>query len=122
MKIIINVCFGGYELSDRAIQEYSKAKGFTLYSKPSGWDGFHYYTKEVDEQTSPEERKTYYWSPDLELSRTDPVLVEIVERLGHEANGDCSELKVVEIPDDVEYTIEEYDGCERIAEVHRTWQ
>jgi hypothetical protein len=33
-----------------------------------------------------------------------------------------AELKVVESPDDVEWEIEEYDGIEWIAEVHRTWE
>jgi len=28
---------------------------------------------------------------------------------------------VLEIPDDVEFTIEDYDGSEHIAETHRTW-
>jgi len=31
-------------------------------------------------------------------------------------------LAIVEIPDDVEYTIEEYDGNEHVAEAHRTWR
>jgi hypothetical protein len=29
---------------------------------------------------------------------------------------------VVTIPDDVAWTIEEYDGNEWVAEVHRTWK
>jgi hypothetical protein len=48
-------------------------------------------------------------------------LVQIVEELGEKANGFAAELKVVEIPEDVEYTVEEYDGIEWVAEVHRTW-
>ena len=32
-----------------------------------------------------------------------------------------SDLKVVEIPDDVEWEIEEYDGNEWVSEVHRCW-
>ncbi len=55
------------------------------------------------------------------LERHDPRLVEVVERLGKESFGGFAELKVVEIPDDVEYEICEYDGDEWIAEVHRTW-
>ncbi|NQW80052.1 MAG: hypothetical protein HQ445_02630 [Polaromonas sp.] len=53
--------------------------------------------------------------------RTDPHLVAIVEEMGAEASGACAGLKVVEIPDDVEWFIEEYDGLEHIAEEHRTW-
>jgi hypothetical protein len=48
-------------------------------------------------------------------------LIEVVEKLGSRANGEHAKLKVIEIPDDVEYTIEEYDGAEWVAEVHRTW-
>jgi hypothetical protein len=44
-----------------------------------------------------------------------------VEQLGEAANGEFAELKVVEIPDDAEWTIQEYDGDEWIAEKHRTW-
>jgi hypothetical protein len=53
--------------------------------------------------------------------RDDPKLIECVEKLGEKANGRCAELKIVEIPEDVEYQIKEYDGSEWIAENHRTW-
>lgn len=53
--------------------------------------------------------------------RTDKLLIQVVEELGEEANGACAQLKVVEIPDGVEYEISEYDGNEHIAEQHRTW-
>lgn len=46
---------------------------------------------------------------------------EWVEKLKEKANGECASLFVVKIPCDVEYTIEEYDGKEWIAEQHRTW-
>ena len=58
---------------------------------------------------------------DFNIKRNDPILVEIVEQLGEAADGNYAELKVVEIPDDVQWTIEEYDGAEWIAEKHRTW-
>ena len=58
---------------------------------------------------------------DIEIKRNDPILVEIVEQLGESANGRFAELKVVEIPDDVVWGIEEDDGHEWIAEKHRTW-
>jgi hypothetical protein len=56
-----------------------------------------------------------------DILRDDSVLVEVVETLGDKASGKYSELKVVEIPDDVtDWRIEEYDGWEHIAE-GRTW-
>ena len=54
--------------------------------------------------------------------RCDPAVIQAVVELGEEANGGFAELKVVEIPDGIDWTIEEYDGIEWIAEVHRTWR
>lgn len=54
-------------------------------------------------------------------SRTCPIMVRVVEELGTNASADYAELKVVEIPDGVNWEIKDYDGCEWIAEVHRTW-
>jgi hypothetical protein len=58
---------------------------------------------------------------DREIARDDPDLVAVVEALGTMANGRCARLNVVEIPNDVQWEIEEYDGNEHIAESHRTW-
>ena len=56
-----------------------------------------------------------------DILRNDSVLVEVVETLGDKASREYSELKVVEIPDDVaDWRIEEYDGWEHIAE-GRKW-
>lgn len=56
-----------------------------------------------------------------ELDRDDPRLIAVVEHLGASANGSYAALKVVEIPDEVEWEIQEYDGREWVAEKHRTW-
>lgn len=56
-----------------------------------------------------------------EVSRHDPLLLQVIEEMGDKANGQCAALKVVEIPADVDYVIEEYDGSEWVAEKHRTW-
>lgn len=58
---------------------------------------------------------------DLDYGRTDPDLVAVVEALGSRANDYYSDLKIVEIPDDVKWHITEYDGVEKIREDHRTW-
>lgn len=54
-------------------------------------------------------------------SRTDPKLIQVIEELGKKANGSCADLKIVEIPDDVDWEIDDYDGSETIHEKHRSW-
>jgi hypothetical protein len=56
-----------------------------------------------------------------DIPRNDLLLVEAVESLGEEADGEYAELDIVEIPDDIEWEIEEYDGKEWVSERHRTW-
>lgn len=90
-KIVINACHGGFGLSDTAQLLYLELTGYNLAE--------------------------YHW----EIRRDDPQLVQTVLRLGAAANTPYSELKVVEIPDGVQWQIEEYDGREWIAEAHRTW-
>ena len=55
------------------------------------------------------------------IDRTDPILVEMVEEDSSLYSGSSSRLHVVEIPDDVEWFIHDYDGQEHVAEKHRTW-
>ena len=57
----------------------------------------------------------------IEVPRNDPLLIACVEALGKNVNGMCSELAIVEIPDDIEYEIDDYDGIETIHEKHRSW-
>ena len=92
-RIVINKCYGGFGLSDKALD---------LYKTKSGAD----------------KNDAVY---DREIERDDPNLIEVIEELGPMAYGDCAELKIVSIPDDVEWVIEEYDGIEWISEVHRIW-
>lgn len=56
-----------------------------------------------------------------DISRDDEHLIQVIESLGSKANGHCAELSIVEIPDDVDWVIQEYDGYEWVAERHRTW-
>jgi len=58
---------------------------------------------------------------EYEEDRANPKLVKVVEELGDKADGSCAELKIVNIPDNIEWTIKEYDGVEWVAEKHRTW-
>ena len=53
--------------------------------------------------------------------RSDKKLVDVVEKLGERANGVCASLKVIKIPDGVDWEIEEYDGKEWVSEKHKVW-
>jgi hypothetical protein len=110
MKIVINRDFGGFGLSDEAIRLYAEKKGLKLKSRQSSGFTNYYF----------EENGKFF--DDRDLSRDDPILVEIVETLKpKKASGQYASLKVVEIPNDVVWEIKEYDGMEWISERHRTW-
>lgn len=111
MKIIINKSCGWLEFSQKALKMYAeRVENFTFHSKKD--NGYTVYWLEKD---------------DLEIEheslRTCTTMIEIVEELGEEAGALYSNPKIVEIPDDVEWLIEDYyDGWERVAEKHRTWE
>lgn len=139
MKIVINVCHGGFGLSDKAMRRYAEIKGIKLYPEKDKWGSYitHYTVPEEQRgpknlserwqemtQSEKEEAKKRWSSErlyDKEIARDDQVLVQVVEELGKEANGIFASLKVVNIPDDIKWEIDEYDGYEHVAEVHRTW-
>ena len=115
-KVVINTCYGGFGLSDEAVELYAKIKGINLGPRiPSTIGDSHWYIDGIHEDDN------YFSSYSIE-GRTDPALIQVVESLGERANGWVAELRVVEIPDDVEWYIEEYDGTEWVAEKHRTWR
>ena len=100
MKIVINRCYGGFGLSNECSEALGGKAIKTSYC-------------------------TYYEFPDDKRAgdfRTSSELIDLMETKGSEwCSGEYAQLKVVEIPDDVDYTIEEYDGMEWISESHRTW-
>lgn len=102
MKVVINTDYGGFCLSDHAKKLFRK---YTIEANPEAEN------------------------PDLVIGRcfrepsdrSSATLVRVVEELGDGANAEYAKLKVVDIPDDVKWTIQENDGAEWVAEVHRTW-
>ncbi len=137
-KIVVNRCFGGFGLSEAAMLRYAEIKGITLYPEPNSFGHKIYYTVPADQrvqQMSPDEWKAATIEQrlahsaaynamtlsDSDIDRDDPTLAQVVGELGKAAEHDYAELEIVEIPDDVKWQIEEYDGKEWIAEVHRTW-
>ena len=66
--------------------------------------------------------RKYLLTAQQEVDREDVNLINMIEKLGSKrCSGDCANLKIVEIPKDVEYEIQDYDGSESVAEKHRTW-
>lgn len=95
MKIVINACFGGFGLSDEALK---------------------FLNLDSDRQYR------LNWDQNNKINRTDFKLIKCINTLGSErSSGDYAALKVVEIPDDVDWEIEEYDGAECVVEKHRKW-
>lgn len=139
MEIVINTCYGGYGLSVFAVHRYYTLKGvpFFLYQGSyrrkfikivdvdnyqnvgnSVWVSFTDLGDEFDQAAG---WSKHFFDGDRTIERDDPVLVQVVKELGEKANDNYAYLTVVEIPDDVEWEIDDYDGMETIHEKHRSW-
>lgn len=92
-RVVINGCYGGFSLSSEAEDL------FLRYSQ--------------------REFVTPLYTSDA--MRADPHLLRVVEELGLSANVNYSFLRIIEVPDDVDWIICENDGWEWVAEKHRTW-
>jgi len=144
MKVVINSDYGGFGVSAYALKHLLEIGASCLheatpknyYGGESGktnwqdeWErdrneyediGEGVFADLVSSHNILKGETLYYLSYDVK--RTDPDLIATVELLGEKANRFCAKLKVVEIPDDINWEIEERDGMERIREVSRTWQ
>lgn len=129
MKIVINSSYGGFGLSHEAIRRYAQLKDLTLFTHTDGTFN-HYYKIPVEDYDAlrdianetrdySELNKAYF--SEYEIPRTDPALIQVVEELKEKANGHYAELRIIDIPDDVKWEIEEYDGLESVVEVSRRW-
>jgi len=87
IPMLLNVCYGGYGFSKKATQMYKERKSVKTNSYLFG------------------------------LPRCDPISIQIVRELGQEANGDCSDLRIVEIYKELEdyVRVDEYDGTESFS-------
>jgi hypothetical protein len=140
MKIVINTRHGGFGLSHAAAMLYLERKGLRCWlGEKDSLLRYTYWLVPPEERVEVPSGKAWYALPEEErirlntayakqvfyprdVERNDPVLVQIVEELGEKADGRFASLSVVDIPDDVQWRIEEYDGSEWVAEDHRTWR
>lgn len=94
IKVAINTINGGWELSKEAYEFLGLE-----------WDDCGCAYENMDSKT-----------------RTDPKLIKCIETLGDKVNGWVgSKIKIVEIPDDIDFWIIEDYGKEHIEEKHRIW-
>lgn len=136
-KIILNKCYGGFGVSEKVYALYAKKKGINIYRYAHHYESGLYVKMNLDEDVN---YSTYFFTKDFgnctkisnadvdkyyfylsSEDREDPILIEVVEELGEEANGRFADLRVVEIPDNLDYVIDEYDGIEVLHEKVRTW-
>lgn len=83
-RILINKSYGGFGISEEAIELYREKTG-KIYE-----DYYEY------------------------KNRQDPILLEIFDELGEKINTWASEIKAVEIKKGEKYTIFDYDGYETL--------
>lgn len=110
MKILIYRSIDGFLLPEEFWQLYKSVVDFRLIEVISDSYRLKYYKN--------------YISPDTEIhpekfKRDDPTVIYVVETL--KKIGLLPHLKVVEIPDDVDWEINSEYGVEWVAEKHRKW-
>lgn len=150
MKIVVNKCYGCFGISLEALTELVNRNANCIesctpkkyyggenenYSHKKDWeqrwdDDFSEYEDIGDGFKADKRRQNSVYKDGLlymlndcsdNSTRTDKDLVEVVELMGEKANGSLSKLQVVEIPDGVNWEIDEYEGVESIHEVHHGW-
>lgn len=71
---------------------------------------------------NPEKLMNCTFLSDELYDRDDKDLIKLFEEMGSKkASGSHASLKIVEIPEDVEWEISDYDGLEEVHEKHRVW-
>ena len=101
MKIAINKCYGGFGLT-KAVYDELGVK----------WDSYGYLN---NEDLGIEDDNYYKY-------RTDPRLISAIEKIGEEkSSSKMAKIRIIEIPDGIEWEIDEYDGIEDVHELHRSW-
>lgn len=132
MKIVVNKCYGGFSLSPKCIERYYKLKGMKCYhfSKDGGvyiphdGDGLFITSFSVPNPNDFKQKELWdnYYLTNRPENRTCPLLIQAIEEIGEkESSGSCAALRIIEIPDGVDWELDEYDGIESVHEKHRSW-
>jgi len=133
-EVVINTCYGGFGLSDEAYEELIKLGVPTRKYSPELKDEKVIFDRKLTpkgesvlndvlywDRQGKSKLAQRYWDAWIQYDRENPLLIQVIKKLGTKANGPYSDLKIVKIPAYIDYVIEEYDGVEHIAESHRVW-
>ena len=140
MKVAYNACYGGFGLSNLALDMYAKKKGIELFwyneedtssgskyvamTREKAFSGssykYHAFTVSIDDGNTIFPTGSFYY-PYLDDARSDLDLIEVIETLGDKANGEHADLQIAEIPDGADYEIDEYDGNESVVPPRQSW-
>ena len=135
MKIAINACFGGFSLSRKALARLAHLQGREChhFSHEIGgryapadegsarFPNFSFDIPNPNEAVAGNSEAYARHAIQEPIDRSDPLLVQTIEEMGDEASGTYARVRIVEIPDGVDWEIEEHDGLETIHEKHRSW-
>ncbi len=136
MKVVINKCYGGFGISPLCLWELVQRNAKCVETIPlKEWATIDIEDDLGANANLPSNIKTYFFGAPLvdmdtrtvyclnkSSARQDLDLIELIETKGSDwCSGELAELVVVEIPDGIEWEIEEYDGVEWVSEAHRTW-
>lgn len=114
-RIVINCRYGGFSLSREAFLLLRELGSIVALAE-----------SDVGEEWSPTFREVRTATSNSfcqGIGRTDPLLIQVIEKIGAtETSGPHCQLKIVDIPDDVEWEITEYGGKEHIQEKGRQWE
>jgi hypothetical protein len=105
-KIAFNACFGGFGLSAEATRMFLTLKGIPFEERVDK------FKKIMFCEPGGEDWSLYDVISDVD--RHDPILIEVIEKLGDKASGPYSYIKLYEVPKGSLYYIEEYDGSETV--------
>ena len=113
-KVVINDQHGGFGLSHHAKIQYLTLSGiaYTLQEQPD---------RDTQHKKGPVIMVNGKEFQDRHIDRDDPILVKIVQEMGNDAHGFFANLKIVEIPAEIDWQVDQHDGLEWISEKHQTW-
>ena len=129
MEVVINRCFGSFNLSDTVIAECIKRGMSVTAFNAEGYpvDDKAQFVDALDDTFGYKNKYNFArYRPigcDKKEFRTNSTIISVIKNLGEKANGINSKLKVVEIPfNDIHgWEIDDYDGKEKIIPSSSEW-